>query len=132
MPPKGGKKGRRGSNKDTGISRELLIKEEGQEYAQITRILGNGRFECRCFDGQIRIGKVRGKMNKRVWIELGNLVLIGLRDYQDDKGDIFHKFTDDESRKLKNLGELPSDFIAKEQKEGVDGDEECPFEFDTI
>ncbi|MDD4930926.1 MAG: translation initiation factor eIF-1A [Candidatus Colwellbacteria bacterium] len=131
MPPKGGKKGRRGANKDTGFSRELLIKEDGQEYAQITRILGNGRFECRCFDGQTRIGKVRGKMNKRVWIENGNLVLVGLRDYQDGKGDIFHKFTDDEARKLKNLGELPSDFIAKEVKEGEE-DEECSFEFDTI
>lgn len=132
MPPKGGKKGRRGSNNDTGFSRELLLKEDGQEYAQITKILGSGRFECRCFDGQTRIGKVRGKMNKRVWIELGNLILIGLRDYQDDKGDIFHKFTDEESRRLKNLGELPSDFIAKEQNDSVDDKEECPFEFDTI
>ena len=129
--PKGGKKGRRGANKDSSFSRELLIKEEGQEYAQIARILGNGRFECKCFDGQNRIGKVRGKMNKRIWIELGNLVLMGLRDYQDGKGDIFHKFTDDESRKLKTLGELPSDFVYKETKE-TDVDEECPFEFDNI
>ena len=127
--PKGGKKSRRGSNKDTGFTRELLIKEDGQEYAQITKILGNGRFECKCFDGQSRIGKVRGKMNKRVWIELGNLVLIGLRDYQDDKGDIFHKFNEEESRKLKNLGELPSEFITKDIKEIED---DCAFEFDNI
>ena len=129
MPKKGGKKGRRGAN-DTGFSRELLIKEDGQEYAQITKILGSGRFECRCFDGQTRIGKVRGKMNKKIWIELGNLILIGLRDYQDNKGDIFHKFTDEESRKLKTLGELPSDFIAKETNE-CEGDDGA-FEFDTI
>jgi translation initiation factor 1A len=130
MPPKGGKKGRRGANKDTGFVRELLIKEEGQEYAQIVKTLGNGRFECRCFDGISRICRVRGKMNKRVWIELGNVVLVGLRDYQYDKGDIFHKFTDDESRRLKNMGELPCDFISRDQKDG--DDEECAFEFDTI
>lgn len=126
--PKGGKKGRRGA-KDTGFTRELLIKEEGQEYAQITKILGSSRFECKCFDGQTRIGKVRGKMHKKVWIELGNLVIIGLRDYQDGTGDIFHKFNDEESRKLKSLGELPGDFITKEPAED---EEDCPFEFDSI
>lgn len=130
MPKKGGKKSRRGAN-NTGSSRALLIKEEGQEYAQITKILGNGHFECRCFDGQNRLGKIRGKMHKKIWIEMGNLVLIGLREYQDNKGDIFHKFSDEECRKLKNLGELPTDLIVKEDKE-IDEDEGCSFEFDNI
>ncbi|CAI5032068.1 CGH_1_HP_G0103040.mRNA.1.CDS.1 [Saccharomyces cerevisiae] len=40
---KGGKKGRRGKNDSDGPKRELIYKEEGQEYAQITKMLGNGR-----------------------------------------------------------------------------------------
>lgn len=131
MPKKGGKKGRRGAGAGTGVSRELLIKEEGQEYAQITKILGSGRFECKCFDGQTRLGHVRGKMNKKVWIELGNFVLLSLRDYQDGKGDIFHKYTDDEARKLKSLGELPSELTINESK-GDDNEDDCAFEFDDI
>ena len=31
----------------------------------------------------------------------------GLRDYQDDKADIIHKYTSDEARQLKTIGELP-------------------------
>lgn len=37
-----------------------------QEYAQLVRLLGNGRAECYCFDGTTRLGHVRGKMRKKV------------------------------------------------------------------
>ena len=29
----------------------MEYKEEGQEYAQVLRMLGNGRLEAMCFDG---------------------------------------------------------------------------------
>ena len=35
--------------------RELEFKEDGQEYAQIMRMLGNGRCEAYCFDGKTRL-----------------------------------------------------------------------------
>jgi len=47
---KGGKNRRRGKNENDDIKRELILKEEGQSYAQVTRILGNGHLEAFCFD----------------------------------------------------------------------------------
>lgn len=40
------------------------------EYAQVQKMLGNGRVECACFDGEKRIAHIRGKMRKKVrlWI----------------------------------------------------------------
>jgi len=38
------------------------------EYAQVTRMLGNGRLEAFCFDGVNRLCHIRGKLRKRVWI----------------------------------------------------------------
>jgi translation initiation factor 1A len=35
--------------------RELVFKEEGQEYAQVVKMLGNGRLEALCFDGEKRL-----------------------------------------------------------------------------
>ena len=49
------------------------------------RMLGNGRCECFCFDGTTRLGHIRGKMRKKVWVSAGDIVLCGLRDYQDEK-----------------------------------------------
>ena len=46
-------------------------------------------------------------MRKKVWINQGDIILISLRDYQDDRADIIHKYNSDEARSLKAYGELP-------------------------
>lgn len=70
-------------------------------------MLGNGRLEGQCFDGVTRICHIRGNMRKKVWINNGDIILLGLRDFQDAKADVIMKYTADEARKLKSRGELP-------------------------
>jgi translation initiation factor 1A len=48
-------------------------------------MLGNGRLTALCFDGKTRLCHIRGKLRKKVWINAGDIILVGLRDYQDDK-----------------------------------------------
>jgi len=43
----------------------------------------------------------------KVWINTGDIILIGLRDYQDTKADVIQKYSSDEARNLKAYGELP-------------------------
>lgn len=128
---KGGKNFKK-RGKDTGedYKKELIIKEDEQEYAQITKTLGSGRMECYCFDGTTRLCHVRGKMKKKVWMGIGDLILISLRSYQDGKADIIGKYSAEEGRKLKLLGELPNNALIKESSN--DEDEDVPFEFDDI
>ncbi|KAK5807353.1 hypothetical protein VI817_001611 [Penicillium citrinum] len=103
----GGKNRRRGKNENDNEKRELVFKEEGQEYAQVVKMLGNGRLEALCFDGEKRLAHIRGKLRKKVWINQGDIILLSLRDYQDEKGDVIMKYTSDEARSLKAYGELP-------------------------
>merc|ERR1719150_557259 len=49
-----------------------------------------------CFDGKQRQCHIRGKMRKKVWVNKGDIILLGLRDYQDDKADVIHKFKPEE------------------------------------
>jgi len=37
------------------------------EYAQVTKMLGNGRLEAMCFDGVKRLCHIRGKLRKKVF-----------------------------------------------------------------
>jgi len=104
---KGGKNRRRGKNENESDKRELVFKEDGQEYAQVIKMLGNGRLEATCFDGEKRLCHIRGKMRKKVWINQGDIILLSLRDFQDDKADVIQKYTTDEARNLKAYGELP-------------------------
>jgi len=104
---KGGKNRRRGKNENESEKRELVFKEHGQEYAQVLKLLGNGRLEAQCFDGIKRLCHIRGKLRKKVWINQGDIILIGLRDYQDSKADVIQKYNPDEARNLKAYKELP-------------------------
>jgi translation initiation factor 1A len=40
--------------------------QDGQEYAQVVKMLGNGHLEAICFDGEKRLAHIRGKMRKKV------------------------------------------------------------------
>ena len=58
---KGGKKHKRGK-KEYNESKTLRLKEDGQEYAQITACKGNCRFTVMCFDGKERMAIMCGAM----------------------------------------------------------------------
>lgn len=132
---KGGKNRRRGKNDNDDDKRELIFKEDGQEYAQVVRMLGNGRCESKCFDGTTRLCHIRGKLRKKVWVNAQDIVLVGLRDYQDDKADIILKYSPDEARNLIKYGEIPDTTTINENAgEGEEGEEgeEVVFDFDAI
>jgi translation initiation factor 1A len=118
-------------------------------------MLGNGRLEAQCFDGARRLAHIRGKLRKKVWINQGDIILLSLRDYQDEKGDVIMKYsgksnekktllcgcagvfllltldTADEARSLKAYGELPENAkINETDTYGDQGDEGIGFEFD--
>jgi len=128
---KGGKNRRRGKNENEGLKRELVFKEDGQEYAQVTKMLGNGRLEAMCFDGVKRLCHIRGKLRKKVWINQSDIVLLGLRDYQDAKADVILKYSADEARNLKSYGEFP-DSVKINETVDFGGGEDDDIEFDDV
>ena len=98
-----------------------LAKTEGQEYALVSKLLGNRRVQLKCMDGKDRLGRIRGNSKKkRVFINLNDYVLIGLRDWQDEKADVLDKYTETEVKRLRRVKELPDEYtqIKEEEKLG--------------
>ena len=121
---KGGNKAKRGKNQQQ--STELLLKDntEDQQYAKVIKVLGNCRFELLSLDDNIkRIGHMRGKLRKRAWTSVDDIVLISLREFQGDKCDIIHKYKNEEVIKLRDMGEI----VEKDNTE-----DNCAFSFDEI
>merc|ERR1719462_215363 len=85
-----------------------------------------------CFDGVKRLCHIRGKLRKKVWINQSDIILVGLRDYQDARADVILKYNADEARSLKAYGELPEHAKINETdtfgEEGIDDD----IEFDDV
>jgi translation initiation factor 1A len=88
----------------------LLLKTDGQEYAKIVRILGSCRYECECFDNKTRLCIMRGGIRKftRKKIKTDCIVLLSLRDFQDDKADILHLYSNEDTEQLIKLCEIPA------------------------
>ena len=88
-----------------------LIHEEGEIYAVVTKLLGNGMFTANDIDGKERLvvmrNKFRGKGKRDNAVSLGSWVMIGERGFETGpkpKCDLLEVYTDIEKQKLKKSG----------------------------
>tara|TARA_Y100001958_G_C21167717_1_gene500149 strand:+ start:799 stop:1290 length:492 start_codon:yes stop_codon:yes gene_type:complete len=109
---KGGKKYKKNKKFQQNVSSKLVLKneEEGvddQEYGQIKKVNGSGRYQVQCFDGTERLGISAGKIRKKMRIGIGDIVLFCKWEFQDEKCSIIHKYEDYEVSKLISMKEIP-------------------------
>lgn len=83
-------------------------------YAQVVKMLGNCYLEAKCFNKTIdgfesinRLCHIRGSMKKKEWIYKKDIILVSIRDYQDTKADVIHRYSIKESFDLIRRGHLP-------------------------
>lgn len=115
-------KNQNGGNKSKKTARKLvtapvdrkvrLACEEGEIYAVVTKMLGNGMFHANDSEGKERLcvmrNKFRGRGKRDNIVTLGCWVLIGERDFESSaskpKCDLLEVYTDSEKMKLKKTG----------------------------
>jgi len=86
-----------------------IIDKEYEEYAFVIKLLGNCRVQVLCDNGNEAIGVIRGSMrrfNKRVLIETGDIVVVSMREFQNNKVDIVHKYNAEQCKILINNKEI--------------------------
>jgi len=124
---KGGKKHKR-NKKETFQTKSLRKKEYGQEYGQITKCKGNCRFDIMCFDGKERAAILCGTMRKRKFINLRQIVLVSLRDFQDSICDIIDSYDDNQVKLLKEMKDIPESIELEENNDFINTDNDIIFE----
>lgn len=123
---KGGKKGRRGKNTSAGEKTlDLKANEIGTEYGSITKLLGNRRVmvkiltmnknapdKMKALHGKEIYGRIRkGMKRKKMFCNLGSIVILGIRDFQLDKTDIVYAYNNpDDVSALISRGEILDEF----------------------
>ncbi len=87
--------------------REMVMPAEGQLFGVVFQMLGYDRLLVKCTDGHERVCRIRGKMKRRVWIKVGDIVLVAPWDFQfESRGDILWRYTEGQSIMLKKQGYL--------------------------
>lgn len=140
----GGKNAKKRAKKfvnNRNTSRQIEKKQDDQEYAKLTKKMGDCRFECVCSDGITRVAHVAGKFRKRWWFQLDEYVLVSIRIGIDPtKCDILHKYNQTEVVQLRNEGLLekivPEDVDLEEMEEEVlennENDEEIEIDISAL
>jgi translation initiation factor 1A len=125
----GGKKfrGKKKTNKDSSSTgtRHLELKAQGQEYARVTKLYGNRRIQAIDNQGNECLGIIPGKFKSRVWINVGDIILLGIREFQHDKCDVIYKYTNQESKKLHKMGEITNVLFENKSAEDLLQDDDA-------
>lgn len=142
---KGGKNYKKSKHTTTATSGRLVEAEADQMYGRVIKILGDRNMRVYCNDNASRICRVCGAMRKRVYVNLGDIVLISIRDLSNvtekekqeetlkimgmkdkpmvqkeaERGDIIHKYQPEELSKLKKAEGINEKLFM--QLENVDG-----------
>jgi len=88
---------------------ELIVPGGTDVLGVCTKLLGYDRILVKCQDGNERLCRIRGKMKRRVWIRMGDIVLVSPWDFQSDKrGDVIIRYTRGQAETLRRKGLLLS------------------------
>src|SRR3990170_8604894 len=90
-----------------GALHEMIYPSQGEVLGVVTKLLGYDRIMVKCQDGMERLCRIRGKMKRRVWIRVGDIVLVSPWDFQSDtRGDVCWRYRRNETAWLRSKGYL--------------------------
>ena len=81
--------------------------KEGEMFGIADQLLGASKIRIMCEDGVSRIGRIPGKINKRIWISEGDLVIVAIWDFQPDKCDVRFRYTRTQAVNLSKRNRIP-------------------------
>lgn len=84
----------------------VRIPVEGEVLGVAIQMLGGSRVRVQCMDGKTRLTRIRGKIVKRLWIREDDIVLVSPWPFQDERGDIVHRYTRAQASWLERNGYL--------------------------
>lgn len=86
---------------------ELVLPETTDVFGVATKLLGYDRVLVKCQDGHERVCRIRGKMKRRVWIRISDIVLVSPWDFQSEsRGDLIWRYTKGQADFLRKKGIL--------------------------
>jgi translation initiation factor 1A len=119
-------------------SKLRVVEDEGEEYAQVTSLLGNGMCYVEC-DGSVKLciirGKFRGRGKRDNIIKKGSWVLVGIREWENaptdkkshQKCDLLEVYSDYDKERLKQIKGPWKQFIANDNEFSFN--DEATFDF---
>ena len=91
-------------------------KRSNERMGVVVELYGGGRMAVVCEDGKTYMGIIRGKLKKRMWVRVGDVVLIEPWDFESNTGDklpkahIIWRYNRTQVNWLRNHGYISDEF----------------------
>ena len=86
----------------------LPRRHRGEIFGIANQLLGAARIRVMCEDSVARMGRITGKMKKKMWIREGDLLIVRPWGFQEGKADILFRYSRTQSMYLSRRNLLPS------------------------
>jgi translation initiation factor 1A len=121
-PGESGEPGAAASPATEEAPQAVVVVEEGEEVGRLplprrnrgeifgiaSQLLGAARIRVICEDGVSRMGRITGKMKKKMWIREGDLLVLRPWGFQEGKADILFRYSRTQSQYLARRNLLPA------------------------
>lgn len=85
----------------------VKLPRQGEVLGTVTGIMGGGRMTVLCTDGKERMGRIPGKLKRRIWVREGDAVIVRPWEIEGDKkGDVIWRYHPNERKWLQDKGYL--------------------------
>jgi translation initiation factor 1A len=99
------------------ITKSIMTPGPSQVIGKVMALLGSGWAIVLCEDGKTRRCRVRGKLRRRIWVRVNDMVLVEPWSFQQDHGEILFRYTENQVGYLTSRGFL-KEGIVKEVAHG--------------
>ncbi len=86
----------------------LPRRHRGEVFGIASQLLGAARIRVMCEDSISRMGRITGKMKKKMWIREGDLLIVRPWGFQEGKADILFRYSRTQAQYLARKNLLPS------------------------
>jgi translation initiation factor 1A len=86
----------------------LPRRNRGEVFGIASQLLGAARIRVMCEDSISRMGRITGKMKKKMWIREGDLLILRPWGFQEGKADILFRYSRTQSQYLARRNLLPA------------------------
>ena len=82
-------------------------RERREMFGIAEQLLGASKVRVVCADGKTRLGRIPGKLRRRMWIREGDLLILVPWEFQDEKCDVVWRYTKTQATYLSRQGRIP-------------------------
>jgi len=95
------------TEEDVNLRVTLPYKPKGEMFGVAETFQGGSRLQVICEDGVRRMGRIPGKLRRRMWVRENDLLIVVPWSFQDSKADVKFRYTPTQTANLKRRGKIP-------------------------